>query len=270
MFAAGLTVEQAADKAGVDPRTVERWTTQDSRMPYAKHRRTLANLVGPAESYLWPSAVPPGRQATITASEIVSVYPHRNVIPSELWQRLLRQAIDRIDLLGHAGLFLVERPDLIRTLREKADAGVTVRIAFGDPDSDAVTLRSAEEGLGDGVLAARIRYGLVPYSPLVATPGIEFRHHQTTLYNPIFRFDDEMIVTNHIYGVPGAHALALHLRRLLGPLSGGVGGDLVDAPEVPSGYRPAEPTRDVRPEKCGSPGSRGPSTRAERHVSAEQ
>lgn len=46
-----------------------------------------------------------------------------------------------MDLLVHAGLFLVERPDFIRTLRE-------------------------------------------------------------------------MIVNNHIYGVPGTHALALHLRRL--------------------------------------------------------
>jgi transcriptional regulator with XRE-family HTH domain len=215
LLAAGLTIEDVAEKVGVDPKTVERWTTQGDRVPYARHRRTLASMVGQAESYLWPSALPPERQATIAASEIVSVYPHRQSIPADLWDRLLRQAADRIDVLVHAGLFLVERPDFIRTLAEKAGAGVTVRIAFGDPDSDAVALRNDEERLGDsGVLAARIKYGLRPYTPLVGTPGIEFRFHATTLYNSIFRFDDEMIVNNHVYGVPGAHAPGLHLRKL--------------------------------------------------------
>lgn len=214
MLAGGLTIELLADKVGVDPKTVERWTTQTERVPYARHRRALATLLGQAESYLWPAAVPPERQATIAASEIVSVYPHRNAIPPDLWDRLLHQASDRIDILVHAGLFLVERPDFIPTLAEKAGAGVTVRTAFGDPDSDAVALRSTEERLGDGVLTARIKYGLVPYTPLVGTPGIEFRYHATTLYNSIFRFDDEMIVNTHVYGVPGAHAPGLHLRKL--------------------------------------------------------
>jgi transcriptional regulator with XRE-family HTH domain len=214
MLAAGLSIEQVAAKAGVDPKTVERWTTQGDRVPYARHRRTLAQLLGQAESYLWPSAVPPERQATIAASEIVSVYPHRQSVPNDLWDRLLHQAGDRIDVLVHAGLFLVERPDFIRTIADKASAGVTIRIAFGDPESDAVALRSTEERLGDGVLAARIKYGLVPYAPLLGTPGIEFRYHAATLYNSIFRFDDEMIVNTHVYGVPGPHAPALHLRKL--------------------------------------------------------
>ena len=32
--------------------------------------------------------------------------------------------------------------------------------------------------------------------------------------NSVFRFDDEMVVNTHVYGFPGAHAPALHLRRL--------------------------------------------------------
>jgi len=214
ILASGLTVEVIAAKAGVDPKTVERWTTRIDRMPYPRHRRALAALLGQAESYLWPAAVPPERQATIAASEIVSVYPYRNAVPVEVWDRLLHDAADRIDLLAHAGQFLVERPHFIRTLAEKAAAGVTIRIAFGDPDSDAVALRSAEERLGDGVLTARIKYGLMSYTPLLDTPGIEFRYHATTLYNSIFRFDEQMIVNAHVYGVPGAHAPALHLRKL--------------------------------------------------------
>lgn len=213
LLSAGTTVEEIAHETGVDPRTAERWTTTD-RIPYARHRRKISALLGQAESYLWPAAVPPERQAAIAASEVAGVYPHRNLIPSDLWGRMLAAATDRIDILVHAGLFLAERPDFVQTLADKAAAGVTVRIAFGDPESDAVSLRSSEERLGDGVLAARIKYGLVPYRPLLGTPGVEFRFHTTTLYNSIFRFDDEMIVNNHVYGAPGAHAPALHLRKL--------------------------------------------------------
>lgn len=213
LLEAGVSVEDAATATGTDPKTVERWVTTD-RTPYARHRRSLAKLLRQAESYLWPAAVSPERQASIAASEIVGVFPHRNALPTELWDRLLTSATDRIDILVYSGLFLVERPDFIRTLADKAAAGVTVRIAFGDPDSDAVELRGAEEGLGEGALGARIKYRLMPYSPLQGTPGIEFRFHATTLYNSIFRFDDELIVNNHVYGAPGAHAPALHLRKL--------------------------------------------------------
>ena len=210
---AGLTTEAVAAKLLVDAKTVERWMTQD-RTPYPRHRHALSTLLGAAESYLWPTAVPPERQATIAASEIVGVFPHRNAIPHELWDRLLDAATDRIDVLVHAGQFLVERPAFIPTLAEKAAAGVNVRINFGDPASRAVSLRSEEEQLGKGVLGGRIKYGLVAYRPLLDTPGIEFCFHKTTLYNSIFRFDTEMIVNMHVYGVPGAHAPALHLRKL--------------------------------------------------------
>ena len=207
LMSAGLTAGDAAQQIGVDGKTVERWMTQ-GRTPYARHRGALAALVGQSESYLWPSAVPPERQAKIAASEIVAAYPHRSVVPADLWDELLGGASDRIDVLVHAGQFLIERPDFIRTLTDKAGAGVTVRINFGDPDSDAVELRSAEEGLGPGTLTARIRYGLAAYRSLLDTPGIEFRFHATTLYNSIFRFDDQAIVNMHVYGLPGAHAPA--------------------------------------------------------------
>ena len=213
LLSAGLSTADAAEKIGVDPKTVERWMTQD-RTPYPKHRNALAAVLAQPESYLWPAALPPERQASIAASEIVGAYPHRNAVPLDLWDHLLAEARDRIDVLVHAGQFLVERPNFIRTLSEKAAVGVTIRINFGDPACRAVTLRSEEEQLGKGVLAARIRYGLAAYKPLVDTPGIEFRFHKTTLYNSIFRFDEQMIVNAHVYGVPGAHAPALHLRKL--------------------------------------------------------
>jgi hypothetical protein len=164
----------------------------------------------------------PGLRRPIEAG-LAHVVPCRlSAVPSILASTLrpdlviaqLVRGPDGLHLLVHAGQFLVERPNFIRTLSEKAAAGVTIRINFGDPASRAVTLRSEEEQLGKGVLAARIRYGLAAYKPLLDTPGIEFRFHKTTLYNSIFRFDEQMIVNAHVYGVPGAHAPALHLRKL--------------------------------------------------------
>lgn len=216
----GLTTAEAAEAVGVDTKTVERWMTQ-GRTPYARHRGRLAALVELSESYLWPAAVSPERQAKIAESEIVAAFPHRRSVPATLWDELLTRATDRIDLLVHAGQFLAEQHDIARMLHEKARAGVTVRIDLGRPGSEAIELRSEEEGLGPGVLAGRIRYGLAAYRSLRGVPGIEFRFHETTLYNSIFRFDEQMIVNMHVYGVAGAHAPALHLRKL-GP------GDLFD------------------------------------------
>ena len=54
----------------------------------------------------------------------------------------------------------------------------------------------------------------VYYKPLVGAPGIEFRLNRTTLYNSIYRFDDQMLVNQHIFGVYGYRAPILHLRNL--------------------------------------------------------
>jgi hypothetical protein len=62
---------------------------------------------------------------------------------------------------------------------------------------------------------------LMFYMPLQGVPGIDVRFHRTTLYNSIYRFDDEMLVNTHVFGFPAAHAPVLHLRRL-------AGGDLFD------------------------------------------
>ncbi|PPK64465.1 DUF5919 domain-containing protein [Actinokineospora auranticolor] len=209
----GLDLEHVAKATNVDPKTVERWITQ-GRTPYPRHRHTIASMVRESENYLWPDAVAPERKAEIAGSEVVKVYPHRNSIPVELWDRLIGDASEHVELLMHAALFLVERPRFIKQLAAKAAAGARIRLLFGEPDSPEVATRSDEEQLGDGTLAARIRNALAFYRPLIGVPGVEMRFHRTTLYNSIFRFDDEMIVNTHVYGFQGAHAPSLHLRRL--------------------------------------------------------
>lgn len=209
----GLTPDDVAERLAVDPKTVERWITL-GRIPYPRHRHAVAAMVGEGEAYLWPDALPSDRRVEVAQSEIVHVYPYRAAVPGDLWARMLTNATDRIDLLVYAGLFLPEQnPRLLPLLRERAAAGTKTRLLLGDPDSPAVSTRGAEEGIGEA-MASKIRNVLVYYRPLGELPGAEVRLHATTLYNSVYRFDDEMLINAHIYGVPAAHAPVLHLRKL--------------------------------------------------------
>ena len=211
----GLTPTAIAGSIGVDPKTVERWITQD-RVPYQRHRHALAAAVRETESFLWPSTTSTERSSKVAQSEVVKVYSRRSVVPPELWERLVEDATDQIGILAYGGLFLHElNPGLISTLRAKAKAGAKVEVALGDPESSAVAERGDEEGIGDA-MAGKIRNTLKFYEELRAEENISIRLHGTTLYNSIYRFDDEMLVNTHLYGVPAAHAPALHLRRLSG------------------------------------------------------
>lgn len=213
LLVCGLTTHDIATKLDVDPKTAERWLTQ-GRIPYPRYRHQIAALVGQGEAYLWPAALSKGQQAVVTASEIVRVYPHRATVPAELWRQLFESACERIEILVYAGMWMPDQnPRLAALLRQKASDGVKVRVLLGDPDSDEVARRGTEEGIGDG-MASKIRNVLVHYADLVDAPDVEIRLHATTLYNSMYRFDDELLVNAHVYGFPAAHAPVLHLRRL--------------------------------------------------------
>lgn len=169
-----------------------------------------------SESFLWPDALPPERAAAVTESEVVKIYPRRSVVPAELWDRLLREATDQIGILAYGGLFLHElNPEFVTTLRVKADTGTRVEVAVGDPDSGEVAQRGADEGIGEA-MAGKIHNVLAFYKDLRGADNASVHFHSTTLYNSIYRFDDEMLVNTHLYGVPAAHAPVMHLRRLSG------------------------------------------------------
>ena len=124
-------------------------------------------------------------------------------------------AESEIAILVYSGFFLADDPGLQMLLAEKAAAGVHIKILLGDPDSDQVVLRGADEGIDDG-LAAKIRNAIVMYAPLRKLDGVELRLHSTVLYNSIYRADDELLVNTHVYGVGASNAPVLHLRRVSG------------------------------------------------------
>jgi transcriptional regulator with XRE-family HTH domain len=211
----GMTPADLAVKLGVDPKTAERWVTK-SRMPYPQNRHAIAAIVGDSERYLWPDAMEPDRAQDVDRSELVMLYPHRNAIPAELWQRLLTDATRDIGVLVYVGMFLTEQSGLIKALRSKGKSGARIRLMFGNPAGSEVIRRSQDEGIGKGAIPAKVRNALAYFRPLDGAEGIEIRCHGTTLYNSIFRYDDEMIVNPHVYGIAAPHAPALHLRRLSG------------------------------------------------------
>jgi len=212
---AGLTLMEFATKVQVDPKTVERWIAS-GRVPHRSSRWATASLLGADETYLWPEVADDPRTMSASMAEVVAVYPHRGAVSQELWPELLESATDQIGLLAYAGLFLSDTfPDLPATLAAKAAAGTRVRLLLGDPDSRAVALRGREEGIGDG-LAARVRLSTTYLTAALGTPGVQLRHHATTLYNSIYRFDDQVLINTHVYGAPAVQSPVMHLRRVPG------------------------------------------------------
>ncbi len=95
----------------------------------------MASHLGHDEVYLWPDALSRDQVTSASESEILSVWPHRSEVPSEVWRRLFESAKSQIGVLVYAGIFLSEDASLQRILMEKASSGVAVRFLVGQPDS---------------------------------------------------------------------------------------------------------------------------------------
>lgn len=54
--------------------------------------------------------------------------------------------------------------------------------------------------------------GAVLYRSVAAPKNLEIRLHRAVLYNSIYRADDQLVVNQHAYGIPAAHAPVFCLR----------------------------------------------------------
>lgn len=215
IVSAGLTPANLAERVEVDPKTVERWITT-GRAPHRAHRLKTAQILGQDDVYLWPSTANTRQAVSAAQAELVTMYPNRGAVPVEEWFRLVREAKESIDLLAFAASFLHDgMPGFVDLLADRAQAGVRVRLLFGDPDAAAVALRGAEEGIGS-LLGSRCSLSWAYLKPHIDAPGIEARQHGATLYNSLFRFDDTMLVNTHAYGAPASHSPVLHIQRVPG------------------------------------------------------
>ena len=211
LAARGMTTIDLASTVEVDPKTVERWIGSN-RIPHHRHRVLTANVLEAEEAYLWPQLVDSGRARSASQAEVLGIYPNRGEVPFDLWRRLVEAATSNVDILVYSGLFLLDsHPDLPTKLIKRAGAGLEGRFLYGEPESETVAARGVEEGIGEN-LAARIRLSLTYMQPIVGTPGLEIRQHDTVLYNSLYRFDDELLVNLHVAGSPALHNPVLHLR----------------------------------------------------------
>ncbi|MET8698243.1 helix-turn-helix domain-containing protein [Kitasatospora sp. NPDC004723] len=216
ILASNLPLEKIAERLGVSTRTVERWVeAKDGRRPHRRFQYALANLLTRDLSDLWPDEQTSSAAAEAGQAELVRLYPHRAVVPKELWTSLYAKATRHFDLVVYSGFWLSEDPLFARLIREKAQAGVPVRLMLGDPDCVEVAQRGADEGIGPA-MAGKIRNALANYASLFGVPGVEFRLHSTTLYNSLYRADDDLLVNGHVYGVGAYLAPVLHLAQVPG------------------------------------------------------
>src|SRR5713226_6623609 len=145
MADAQMTGPALARAVGVDEKTVERWVSQDGRVPHPRHRWAACAALGVDEEVLWPEMI---RAAVKTGPdrEIAAVYPYRSACPASLWRKLITNATSEITLAGYTGYFLwIEQPNLGAALRRKAGQGCKIRFLIGDPDSEVTRHREAVE-----------------------------------------------------------------------------------------------------------------------------
>ncbi|MBD0692693.1 XRE family transcriptional regulator [Streptomyces sp. CBMA123] len=207
----GVPPETLATVCEVDPKTVTRWLS--GRVPHARHRWSVAHHLKVDETFLWPETRPRNGQEPGQSAGLVATYPDRASVPREMWLSLLLEAKQCINVLVFSGTFFAQsNPRIATMLAQRAAAGARVRLCFGDPQGHAVAIRGREEGIGDA-LAAKVRASLTYYRPLLGTPGCEIRLHDTTLYNSLFRYDNDLLVNPHVWGQPASANPLLHLQK---------------------------------------------------------
>jgi transcriptional regulator with XRE-family HTH domain len=211
MATGGWTHATLAEATSVDPKSVERWVNL-GRTPRRATALLAAEALGEDVHVLWPS-LRQARAARAVSPELVALYDQRADLPVSTLVDLMSQARERIDVLVYAAVFLHEAyPRLNDLLRERAAEGCAVRIALGDADSENVRQRGAEERFGHGI-ESRCRLALLHYRPVLDVPGVELRTHGTTLYNSLYRADEQMLVNAHVWGMNAYGTPVWHLRR---------------------------------------------------------
>lgn len=212
---AGLEVEDIATLAEVDVKTAQRWL--NGRQPRGRYRTRIAQSLGVAENELWPEADIPtsGRDQR---GEIIAAYAHTNDLDAPDWRGLLSAARERIDLLDYTLAHILDSPGITEALKDKARAGCQIRILLSSRDSTHLALAEAEHGhppslTGIPAAASDIDRALGRLQPLLGIPNLDARTFIASRFNTILRFDEQMLLTLHLYGLPPVSAPLLHLRR---------------------------------------------------------
>jgi transcriptional regulator with XRE-family HTH domain len=198
MAKGGLSSQGLAEIVDKTRNAVDKWL--NGTVPRLEAQIAVAEELGVDHWWLWPR-------------DEVGVAAAREEIVPDYWWKLIVDAKAHVDILGYAVLFLTENhPDLTRVLGELMKNGGSVRIVIADPGGQAARDRDTEEEL-DGLLLARIQSSIKYLRPIVEA-GASLHLQNAPMYSSVFRFDDDMLVTPHLFGIPGKMAPLFHFRRI--------------------------------------------------------
>jgi transcriptional regulator with XRE-family HTH domain len=206
LIQARLTEEDVAARLQVDPKTVRRWL--EGRVPYLRHRWAIAAMVGADETDLWPQL----RTTRTRPDEVIAIYPHRDTMPREVWLRLFSSAQREIGILDDTDMPVAADAPIAAVLADRAKSGVKMRICLHDTNASTGAQDAIRPDRGD-TSEVRIQEALAIYVPLHAQGKVEIRLHRGVVYNSIYYADDQMFVSQHVYGTPIKSAPVLHLIR---------------------------------------------------------
>jgi hypothetical protein len=184
---AGLSPDDLAQIVAVDVRTVRRWLSGGT--PYPRQRGKVARALDSTEQHLWPhiTASPRPNSTPPPPADVLTGYPSADALAAPDWKALMRDATDRIDLLGDTLTGILQTlgvPDLLAT---KATNGCHVRILLSYPGPHLASL--------------------------TGQPGIEIHILQAPARHDIHRFDEQLLLTLHLGGEDPDRAPILHVRR---------------------------------------------------------
>lgn len=207
----GITPGKLAAVVGVDEKTVQRWLTDEGRVPHARHRFATCKVLEVDEVALWPTVVRDNLK-TGADREVVACYPYRSAVPRTLWGRLIDQARHCITFGGYTNYFAwLEVPNLNGILSAKAKAGTEVRFIMGDKDSPVTAERQRIENV-PLTLTTRIDIGLSEIAKL-DHQRIMTRVTDRHISMSLFRFDDDMLVCTHLADLLGHDSVTLHVKK---------------------------------------------------------
>jgi transcriptional regulator with XRE-family HTH domain len=209
LIRARLTEEDVAARLQVDPKTVRRWL--EGRVPYLRHRWGIAAMLGVDETDLWPQL----RTTRSRPDEVLAIYPHRDTVPRDVWLRLFGSAQHEIGILDDSDMPVAADQDIGGALAERAESEVNLRICLSS--TQALAGRRSAASSDSGYSTAATAYGkLVSYGLLHGKGKVEVRLCRGPVYNSIYYADDQLLVSQRVYGFPSGSAPVLHLQHAEG------------------------------------------------------
>ena len=130
-------------------------------------------------------------------------------MPREVWLCLFTSAEREIAILDDGCLLLADQP-VLSALADKAKAGVNVRVCLLDPDRSDIAGPRDGRAMPDEI-PAEVRNALSRADPL-RDAGVQIRLHTATVYQSIYRGDDQILVAQRAYGIPTTRSPVLCLR----------------------------------------------------------